>query len=114
MVYYTNCCFCIKSKTGAKVLAILGIVLSTLSILSSSIYYGLYYDELHDPRIVYGNWIWKFIDAIYGVSIVINLMWISFDVLLLYGINKNKKDFLLPWMIFEMIALVVSKIQIWY
>ena len=113
MVYYTNCCFCIKSKTGAKVLAILGIVLTALSILSSTVLYGVYYDELHSPRIAYGsNWFLKFIDAIYGVSIVINLIWILFCVLLIYGINKNKKDFLLPWMIFEMIGLVVRFVRL--
>ena len=93
-------------------LAILGIVFSALSILFGSILYGVYYDTLHGYRMreQLGP-LGPFIDAIVGVSIVICLTWISFDALLLHGINKKKKGFLLPWMIFEMIGLVVSKMQ---
>ena len=92
-------------------LAIFDIVFSALFILFGSILYGVYYDTLHGylMREQLGP-LGPFIDAIVGVSIVICLTWISFCALLLHGINKKKKDFLLPWMIFEMIGLVVSRI----
>jgi len=95
------------------VLAILGIVFSALSILFGSILYGVYYDTLHGYRMreQLGP-LGPFIDAIVGVSIVIYLTWISFCALLLHGIKKKKKDFLLPWMIFEMIGLVLYTIGI--
>jgi len=114
MVYYTNCC-CFEAKTGAKIIAILGIVFSALYVLFGSIFYGVYYDTLHgyQMREQLGP-LGPYIDAIFGVSVVIYLKWITFCALLLHGINEKKKDFLLPWMIFEMIGLVVSKIRLHY
>lgn len=112
MVYYTNCC-CFEAKTGAKIIAILGIVFSALYVLFGSIFYGVYYDTLHgyQMREQLGP-LGPYIDAIFGVSVVIYLKWISFCALLLHGINEKKKDFLLPWMIFEMIGLVLVTIGV--
>ena len=122
MVYYTNCFFCCKSKTGGKVLAILGIVYNAIAILVGSIFYGVYSDTLHEYQLRKNSdldfgirtTIIRNIDAIVGVYIVVCLTWITLCALLLHGINKKKKDFLLPFMIFKMIGLVVSKIRLDY
>ena len=112
MVYYTNCFWC-KSKTGAKTLAILGIIYNSLYIIFiGSIVYVVFNDKLsfrtYQMRQLFGY----YIDAFFGVYIVIILTWISFCSVLLHGINKKKKDFLKPWLIFDMIGLAVSKICI--
>ena len=113
MVYYTNC-FCCKSKTGAQFLAILGILYNSLYIIFiGSIFYGVNYDKLHRCRMrkKLGPFA-PYINAILEVFIVIILAWISCCALLLHGINKKKKDLLKPWLIFDMIRLVVSKMPL--
>ena len=104
MVYYTNC-FCCKSKTGAKILAIFGIVYNSLYIIFIGSIFYVVYDKLPNEETFR-----SYINAFFGVYIVIILTWISFCAVLLHGINKKKKDFLKPWLIFDMIGLAVSKI----
>ena len=90
-------------------MAILGMVDLALEVIIGSILYGVFYDFLHQPEMERYGPVFKFIDVFYGVGIVLCLKGLLFCALLLHGINKKKKDFLLPWMIFQMILLVVSK-----
>ena len=43
--------------------------------------------------------------------VVIIAVWTIPDVLMLYGINKKKPGFLIPWLVMYMIPLVVSLAQ---
>ena len=116
MVYYENCCFCMKSKTGAKVIAILGIVFNSLALIAGSIAYGVFYDDLYNlasfeeslgpPGFNFESL--KTINILVGVCITVFVLWIAFCYLFLHGIEKRRHIFMLPFLIFKMIVIVVS------
>ena len=117
MVYYTNC-FCCKSRIGAKILAILGFIFSSLVFFTIVVGYGLLYGELHGLRTrnQFGPLVQEivtlldgYIDAVFAIIFVFCLFWITSCILLLLGINMKQKNFFLPWLILHMIGFIVSK-----
>ena len=117
MVYYRNC-FCCKSRIGAKILAILGFIFSSLVFFTIVVGYGLLYGELHGLRTrnQFGPLVQEivtlldgYIDAVFAIIFVFCLFWITSCILLLLGINMKQKNFFLPWLILHMIGFIVSK-----
>ena len=113
MVYYTNCCFCIKSKTGAKAIAITGITICFLILISGSITYGIFYEDLYNIAkyetngpVTFDDL--KIINIAVGASIATLIFAIFLNSMLLYGINTRKPGFMLPSQIFSMLVLLVS------
>ena len=119
MVYYTNFCFCCKTKTGAKCIAILGMVILVLEILIGNFFHVIYLCFLHLQNERNGPL--EYIDTYYGRLVsgnVFYLLWVVvcliatlFCALIFYGIEKNKKNFLLPWLVWQMIGNLVSIIN---
>ena len=99
-----------KSKTGAKVIAILSIIFTSILLIGGSIAYGVYYDDLYqlseDGRLFYSL---KSINTVVGVIIFWFLAWIGICALLFHGIEKRKHKLMLPYMILQMIGLSVSE-----
>ena len=113
MVYYENCCFCFKSKTGAKIIAILGLVFGSLSILGNII--GLF---VH-------SWAWLGIIGgpialqigvlnvhvfilFYALVTLCEIGYLAIFAMLFHGVKNEKHGFLVPFLVFHMISLVVS------
>ena len=121
MVYYTNC-LCCKSRIGAKILAILGFVFSSLVFFTLVVGYGLLYGEFHGLRtrkhfgplgqdiIAVLGLLGGYIDAVFAIVFVLCLLWFTSCLLLLLGINMKQKNFFLPWLILHMIGFIVSKL----
>jgi len=115
MVYYENCCFCFKSKTGAKIIAILGLVFGSLSILGNII--GLF---VH-------SWAWLGIIGgpialqigvlnvhvfilFYALVTLCEIGYLAIFAMLFHGVKNEKHGFLVPFLVFHMISLVIYTI----
>merc|ERR1712062_797203 len=117
MVYYAQCCCCFKSKTGAKIISILGLIFSSLSIIGNVI--GLATNHQ--------AWIVKFglplaqsvqtvtLEVIYlGYALITigQIAYLAMFAMLFHGIKKERHGFMLPFLVFDMISLVISTIWI--
>ena len=108
-----------KSKTGAKVLGILSLTFGALTLITTCISYGIYYDAIQnilsqrgghsqDTVATINAFFARYINTWFGVSIFFYLIWILFCALLLLGIERKNNCLMLPFMIYDMIGLVVS------
>ena len=91
---YEICCCCGSIQTGSKIiicLDLIGAILSFFALIAYAV-----------PG--HGHWYW----SLYWVACVVNLVWIGIDSLGLYGLFSKKPEYVLEWLIFEMIILVVS------
>ena len=121
MVYYKKCCCCLKSKVGAKVIGWLYLIGSVLSLISVIIRFALTYQnlriashhayrhELFGSEALY-KIIQNYITVWFAGYLIVDCVWIGFCVLFLLGIHKGNHCMMLPWMILNMIGLVVSVI----
>ena len=126
MVYYTNCCCCFKTKAGVKFIAILGLFINASHILIGHIPYTIYANFLRHGHPQNENEQYGLIlklmnsysrgfeshDYVSIVGAVSTLIGITCCVLLLYGIHKKRRSFFLPWLVGQMVANLVSVIQI--
>ena len=130
MVYYENCCFCLKSETGVKVIGYVALVINAIYLLGGCIGYGVARVKLSaaedavaesaansdDPNAEQANTMFSMLITLVEqylttcfISILISsLVNISLVVLLLLGIKKRNHCMMLPYMIVSMIGLVVS------
>ena len=116
MVYYENCCFCFKSKTGAKIIAILGLVFACLAILANII--GLLVHQLGPLGWVatIGGSIAIQIGVLnvyvyivfYALGTLCQIGYLAIFALLFHGVKKERHGLLVPFLVFHMISLVVS------
>jgi len=109
-----------KSKTGAKVIGYLSVTLYAIYLISGCVGFGLYYDDIQNLAkspayrnigIFANKLLINYVNAWFAIFFLINFIGILFAVLLLVGIEKSKHGLMLPWMVFDMIGLVVSVIR---
>ena len=113
MVYYAQCCCCFKSKTGAKIISILGLIFSSLTLIANIIGLAI------NPQ----AWVLKIgirlavsvnsltAEVIYlGYALVTigQIGYLAMFAMLFHGIKKERHGFMLPFLLFDMISLVVS------
>lgn len=101
MVYY--------KKRGAKIISILGILLNvTLFITTCTVsqsFYNPTYTLLKNTRF---QLLFKYFDWILGMSVTFSLFGIFMNSLLYYGLKKNRRIFMFPWITWTLAKLVVS------
>ena len=100
MVYY--------KKRGAKIISILGILLNvTLFITTCTVsqsFYNPTYTLLKNTRF---QLLLKCFDWLLGMSVTLSLLGIFMNSLLYYGLKKNRRIFMLPWIMWTLPKLVV-------
>ena len=119
MCIYKRCCCCCSVLVGAKIIAIIGLVIGFINFLGDILivlkengysipdlfllfWYLVWYFPLGAFAVYFGG-IWMMI-----IAITVTLAWMSMDALLLYGIIKKKPVFLMPWLIFHQVFSIVS------
>merc|ERR1712062_452458 len=114
MVYYENCCFCFKSKTGAKIIAILGLVFACLAILANIIgllvHSGLGWVGTIGGSIAIQIGVFNFVGffVFYALVTLCQIGYLAIFALLFHGVKKERHGLLVPFLVFHMISLVVS------
>jgi hypothetical protein len=99
-------CCCFTARTGALIIAIMGVIGCGFGILTASIInFG------HDTNLHIGD---QFIDSSpFLISqILSNIITVIICGLMLYGVTNDKYLMIMPWLIFVMIGLVTSTILI--
>ena len=95
-------------KRSAKIISILGIfVNATLFITSCLILQSFYnptYTRFKNTRFPL---LLKYFDWILGMSVTFSLLGIFMNSLLYYGLKKNRRIFMLPWIMWTLPKLVV-------
>lgn len=135
MPRYRTCCGCMEVKTGAMVLGLIGFFVASFGLISDSIGLGVYapkIDEMldevkmrsmnefiakgspDDERLFYETQ-WKQIEVVKTIVpwvfiIQITCCAISFLIngSLIYGLNSKKANFMLPWLISHMAAIILN------
>ena len=95
-------------KRGAKIISILGIFVNatlfvTLCIILQSLYDPTY-RLLKNTRF---SLLLKWFDWLLGMSVTLSLLGIFMNSLLYYGLKKNRRIFMLPWIMWTLPKLVV-------
>jgi len=132
---YKNCCLCTDVKTGAIILAMIGLLGGGFSVISDSVGLG-YYAPLIENKIDQAKVesmikfeedtqkteeeieqykeIWNRLDILkslvpwaFVVQIVSSASNILINGSMLYGVTQKKAGFMLPWLIFGMISIVL-------
>jgi len=115
--YKKFCCCCCNVVTCAKWIAILSLIAGAINLISGLLsiiaggsivvtYIGIFAE----------NPVFEGIFSIVGlypflwISVILTLVWMIPDALMLYGINKTKPGFMMPWLVLKMILLVVFTI----
>ena len=113
MVYYAQCCCCFTSKTGAKIISILGLIFSSLSIIGNVI--GLATNpqawilRIGLPLAVSVQTITTEVIYLgYALITIGQIAYLAMFAMLFHGIKKERHGFMLPFLVFDMISLVVS------
>ena len=116
MVYYAQCCCCFTSKTGAKIISILGLIFSSLTLIANIIGLAI------NPQ----AWVLKIgirlavsvnsltAEVIYlGYALVTigQIGYLAMFAMLFHGIKTERHGFMMPFLVFDMISLVVSVFQ---
>merc|ERR1712062_449440 len=116
MVYYENCCFCFKSKTGAKIIAILGLVFAGLAILANIIgllvHSGLGWVGTIGGSIAIQIGVFNFVGffVFYALVTLCQIGYLAIFAMLFHGVKNEKHGFLVPFLVFHMISLVIYTI----
>ena len=101
--------FGINSKIGAKCIATLGIVFNTLLFIGtctiSQSFYDPIFTNLKNSDIPL---LFKYFDWILGMSVTFSLVGILMNSMLLFGLQKKRRIFMLPWIMWTLTKLVVS------
>ena len=132
----TSCCCCFTPSTGAKILAILGIIGAAGTILSMSSTLTNLDDIKHNLDLAieeskkeeatkpaeekdayeFQQNMLEFtknnIGCFVGAELVCGIFQLAIASFMIYGVNKKKHTFMLPWLIVHMISLVVSTLII--
>ena len=99
----------INSKIGAKCIATLGIVFNTLLFIGtctiSQSFYDPIFTNLKNSDIPL---LFKYFDWILGMSVTFSLVGILMNSMLLFGLQKKRRIFMLPWIMWTLTKLVVS------
>ena len=121
---YKKMCFCIKKcfwcrrslETRSKIIAIIALLAAICNLIIGIVFLAGYGDNLIHNGItlfftlaVLSGYVIEIvgIHATIWLWILLNLAWMAFDVLLIYGILNRRLDFLLSWLIAHMITLMV-------
>ena len=109
MIYYEHCCFWkfkIKSRTFAKIIAILGIVSTPIYFIFGCINYGVYYNDFErlKENSPHGNY-FRVLEYL-SIDGIMALLAVFF--LLLRGLDKNKPHYIVPFLTFNMVHIIVS------
>ena len=121
---YKNMCFCIKKcfwyrrslETRSKIIAIIALLTAICNLIIGIVFLAGYGDNLIHNGItlfftlaVLSGYVIEVvgIHATIWLWILLNLAWMAFDVLLIYGILNRRLDFLLSWLIAHLITLMV-------
>ncbi len=107
----THCC-CFSTETGARILAILQIIYASLFAMTDILLLACYFPTINE---MFKNTIFKnTIAYILGVSLASSMFDIIVAGFMLHGVNRKKHSCLLPWLIVEMINLVIlTLIGLW-
>ena len=122
MVYYGNrFFFCFKSKTEVKIIAILGLIFSSLSILANIIGVIKYQETwltfiggLIAAQIgaltfpLERPWSGLLIILFYALVTLCQLGYLAAFAMLFHGVKKEKHRFIVSFLVFHIISLVVS------
>ena len=127
MVYYTHCCYALKSKTAAKTMAILGVIFTGLSLLGTSIAFGVIIqqdihigelsenstsvltDVLEIPYTLSGEYHFKSqVWIVFQWTIAVQALYLTIFAMLLNGIEKASCNLMFPFLVIDMIGLFVS------
>lgn len=115
--YKKFCCCCCNVVTCAKVIAILSLIAGAINLISGLLsIIGVGRIVVTYIRIFAGNPVFEGIFSNIGlypflwISVILTLVWMIPDALLLYGINKTKPGFMMPWLVLKMILLVLCTI----
>ena len=113
MVYYAQCCCCFKSKTGAKIISILGLIFSSLSIIGNVIGLATNHQawilKIGLPLAVSVQTITTEVIYLgYALITIGQIAYLAMFAMLFHGIKKERHGFMLPFLVFDMISLVVS------
>merc|ERR1712062_545852 len=117
MVYYAQCCCCFKSKTGAKIISILGLIFSSLSIIGNVIGLATNHQawilKIGLPLAVSVQTITTEVIYLgYALITIGQIAYLAMFAMLFHGIKKERHGFMLPFLVFDMISLVISTIWI--
>jgi len=133
---YKKCCMCTDVRTGAIILAMIGILAGGLSVISDSVGLGYYApmieDRIEDEKIAsmakfqeerptseediaqYQAY-WQKLDFIkelvpwvFTVQIISSVSNILVNGCMLFGVTKKKPGFILPWLIISMTCIVLT------
>ncbi|KAF0313318.1 hypothetical protein FJT64_016138 [Amphibalanus amphitrite] len=107
-----TCCCCIPLRTGALCVAVLYLVVNICTVVGWSVFTILSLlfttpaDYLDHPQYYKRkNMIWLFV--LLGLLVICSLN-ITMDSLLVHGIRKGKRKFMLPWVVWYCIFTVLA------
>lgn len=133
---YKKCCMCTDVRTGAIILAMIGILGAGFSVISDSVGLGYYAPMIEDrieeekiasiakfqeerpisPEIIEQyeaywqklDFIKELVPWVFTVQIISSGCNILINSLMLFGVIKKKPGFMLPWLIIAMTCIVLS------
>ncbi|GAB0088415.1 hypothetical protein DMENIID0001_028310 [Sergentomyia squamirostris] len=115
-----QCCFCCSLKTGGIVLGTLGIIRAVIGIVSAAFLLALIDEavaqvqeelkkennpEINQSDVEVGSLVVKIILAIF---IVISVVELCASVLLIIGARKNRKEYILPYLVTDGLGIIVT------
>ena len=104
--HVTRVC-CMTTETFAKVVGTLGLMASSIALVTTGTIYGLYHDQFKEDLKLeeHGDEVVKGIFAVLILAFLFNLIlcWS-----LLHGIHRGKSIYMLPWLIIEFLSNLVS------
>lgn len=131
---YKNCCLCTNVKTGAIILAMIGLLTGGLLVFLDSVAFVYFEDNIdqhklnktiefredtnkteeeikqHEQYMAIGDIIKSFVTWVFVLKIVCAAIIILKNGSMLYGVIQKKAGFMLPWLIFGMMEIVCSSI----
>ena len=127
MVYYANCCFAFKNTTGAKIIAILGTIFTGLGVIGTTIAFGVIVgfdihigalsesgtsltDRVQIPYTLRGEHVFQSqVWMVFGWAIAVQALYLAGFAMLFNGIRKASGDLIFPFLVIDMIGLLVSE-----